>query len=112
MLPTLHARTARDGPAPDGESTVNIRKSKQLRGPGVTAALLLLLSQPALALNQQDKIAGAAGDKTGQYVGVDACKTCHEDLYKKNFENTPHFKTTLKNGHGCESCHGPGSEHV
>ena len=45
-------------------------------------------------------------------LGVDTCMTCHEELYKKSFENTPHFKTTLHNGHGCESCHGPGSEHV
>jgi DmsE family decaheme c-type cytochrome len=43
---------------------------------------------------------------------VEVCKTCHEDLYQKNFEKTPHFKTTLKDGHGCESCHGPGSAHV
>ena len=49
---------------------------------------------------------------TDQYVGSDTCKTCHEDLYKKNFENTAHFKTTLHDGHGCESCHGPGSAHV
>ena len=46
------------------------------------------------------------------YVGSDRCKTCHENVYKKQFENTPHFKTTLKDGHGCESCHGPGASHV
>jgi len=49
---------------------------------------------------------------TAQYAGSDACKTCHEDLYTKKFETTPHYKTTLKGGHGCESCQGPGSEHV
>src|SRR5262245_37937048 len=47
-----------------------------------------------------------------EYVGSETCKTCHEDLYKTGFERTPHFQTTLKGGHGCESCHGPGGEHV
>lgn len=47
-----------------------------------------------------------------KYVGSDTCKTCHEDIYTKGFERTPHFKTTRQGEHGCESCHGPGSEHV
>jgi DmsE family decaheme c-type cytochrome len=46
------------------------------------------------------------------YAGSDTCKTCHQDIYEKGFERTPHVKTTLKNGHGCESCHGPGAGHV
>jgi DmsE family decaheme c-type cytochrome len=46
------------------------------------------------------------------YAGSDACKACHEDLYTKRFELTAHYKTTLQGGHGCESCHGPGGEHV
>jgi DmsE family decaheme c-type cytochrome len=46
-----------------------------------------------------------------EYAGVDACKACHEDLYK-NFESSAHFKTTRNGGHGCESCHGPGADHV
>jgi DmsE family decaheme c-type cytochrome len=53
---------------------------------------------------------------SSQYVGSDTCKTCHEDIYK-NFETTPHWKTTLgkRKGpewEGCEACHGPGAEHV
>ena len=51
-----------------------------------------------------------------QYMGSDVCKTCHEEPYN-SWEKSPHWKTTLdtKVGpahQGCESCHGPGSEHV
>jgi len=50
------------------------------------------------------------------YVGSETCKVCHEDIYN-NWEKTPHWKTTLdtKGGpsrQGCESCHGPGADHV
>jgi DmsE family decaheme c-type cytochrome len=68
--------------------------------------------------------AGAAADRSAKtppastdsrYVGSETCKTCHEEIYK-NFENTPHWKTTLKGpetgAHGCEGCHGPGQAHV
>jgi hypothetical protein len=52
---------------------------------------------------------------SADYVGAETCKTCHEDIFK-NFETTPHFKTTLtKRGpewQGCEACHGPGKAHV
>jgi DmsE family decaheme c-type cytochrome len=75
------------------------------------AILLLSLMQPGIAAGQEKNVAPSPNG-AAQYAGVDTCKTCHEDLYKKNFENTPHFKTTLQGGHGCESCHGPGSEHV
>ena len=50
-----------------------------------------------------------------EYVGSEACKTCHEDVYK-SWENGPHWKQTLKEGgiakHGCEDCHGAGAAHV
>jgi DmsE family decaheme c-type cytochrome len=54
------------------------------------------------------------------YVGPETCKGCHEDLYK-HFEGTSHFLTTMQGKletkagpewQGCESCHGPGKEHV
>lgn len=79
--------------------------------PPLLAASLLLIIRPAAA-DEQEKKAAPHDTGTAQYVGIDVCKTCHEELYQKNFEHTPHFKTTLEDGHGCESCHGPGSLHV
>ena len=86
-------------------------KYKQSLGLTTVAILLFGVFPPALAAPQENS-GPPSQKKTDQYVGVDVCKTCHEDLYKKNFENTAHFKTTLNDGHGCESCHGPGSAHV
>jgi DmsE family decaheme c-type cytochrome len=53
---------------------------------------------------------------SGDYLGSEICKTCHEDIYN-GWGKTPHWKTTLntKGGpshQGCEACHGPGSAHV
>ncbi|HEY7097631.1 MAG TPA: hypothetical protein VH437_12965, partial [Terriglobales bacterium] len=77
-----------------------------------TAGMLLVAICPIFAAGQQEKNVAPPKADAAHYLGADTCKTCHEDLYKKNFENTPHFKTTLDSGHGCESCHGPGSAHV
>lgn len=76
----------------------------------IRASLLLLcglLLSGAYLLAQEQNAKSSA-----EYAGSETCKTCHEDLYKTGFERTPHFQTTLKGGHGCESCHGPGGEHV
>lgn len=60
----------------------------------------------ALLPNGQDPTQGST------YVGADACKTCHEDLYKTGFVHTPHIGLVRSGKHGCEDCHGPGSAHV
>jgi len=73
--------------------------------------LILVLVASAASVGPQSKAAGSQAE-AAQYVGSDTCKACHEDVYRKEFAATPHFKTTLQDGHGCESCHGPGSAHV
>jgi len=50
-----------------------------------------------------------------EYVGSEACKDCHEAYYNK-FAKSIHGKKAIPgapiNRDGCESCHGPGAQHV
>ena len=50
------------------------------------------------------------------FVGSNACKTCHADLWL-NFHRNAHYKSIAAGnlpaeGTGCEGCHGPGKGHV
>ncbi|HET7440521.1 MAG TPA: DmsE family decaheme c-type cytochrome [Terriglobales bacterium] len=74
--------------------------------------LLLMLAPAAVARMDESGKSRPAVENDSQYAGSESCRGCHEDLYKQGFKATPHSKTTLKGQRGCESCHGPGAEHV
>lgn len=52
---------------------------------------------------------------SGNYVGSETCKSCHEEIYN-GFTKTAHYKLITGKFKpaetGCEACHGPGEEHV
>jgi predicted CXXCH cytochrome family protein len=92
---------------------------------GVFAILFLLwfvsatISEAAegyIATNSPDTNNNLTQIKDDDLVGSETCAACHEEAFK-SFSDTKHAKLAdLKNYKdkikGCESCHGPGKEHV
>lgn len=72
--------------------------------------VLILCAAIATAQSASNAPSPSAGAST--YVGSDTCKTCHAEVYEKHFANTPHAVLLKDDKHGCEECHGPGSEHA
>lgn len=63
-----------------------------------------------LALNAAKKVESNSG-----YIGADACKRCHEEIYNSAGKQSHGKKAVADspaNKNECESCHGPGAAHV
>lgn len=57
----------------------------------------------------------AAGHPDAEYVGSETCLECHDTIYR-TLKKTPHINLNLTKDtyqiDYCESCHGPGSDHI
>jgi len=76
----------------------------------------LFLFTPLLAAQPGSAQQLAQQPTAGTYVGSNACKTCHPDVWS-NFYKNPHYKSIASGNEsadrtGCESCHGPGQTHI
>ena len=79
------------------------------------AVMVLVVSGVAGADEPKNKNATAApADKTagGAYASDDVCQTCHQELWEKHFQSTPHRALLSGGQHGCQGCHGPAQAHV
>src|SRR5262245_21403244 len=86
---------------------------------GVGLCIVLFLSaivgtQAQAPATAPANLAKTSGDD--HYVGSQACKDCHSDVTDAFYKN-PHNKSIvsekeLPERSGCESCHGPGGQHI
>lgn len=90
--------------------------SSPARQAGIALVLLLCgaaFGGVALAAAAGKGAAKGPAVQAGNYVGEDTCLTCHAD---QSYKGTAHARTfkerTPAAQKGCESCHGPGQEHV
>lgn len=104
----------------NGPVTHGVIDAIPVKLPGLRVVLTFLLGAGVFCATSL-AASGAPGSETPakdaahvDFVGAESCATCHEAV-AKGFASNPHTKMALMHGNGnvtCESCHGPGGEHV
>ena len=84
------------------------------RAGAAATIFLIFLALPTMA--QPQNLAARPSAPAAGFVGSDACKTCHADVWSTFYRN-PHFKSIASGEEppersGCESCHGGAKAHV
>jgi DmsE family decaheme c-type cytochrome len=78
------------------------------------ASILCATALGAPARGEKPAAAESKASASATVVGAEVCASCHE-AEAKGFADNPHSKLAMEHGGAgvtCESCHGPGSEHV
>ncbi len=65
--------------------------------------------------SKESRAAEKVSQEGAEYVGMDTCEGCHEEITAK-FKRSTHARISISKGdvkaQDCEMCHGPGSKHA